>query len=809
MNLCLVAPSPRPYVCGGAEKLFLGLVNAINAHTRHRAELLKIPVEDQGFFGLIDGYAAFARLDLAHFDLVLSTKYPAWAVRHPNHHVYLQHKLRGFYDLWNVVPAGLEDRIRPQAEAPMPDHPALDRILAILERPQPGLADMDELLAAVNRLRDPKLPRQLTAFPGPLIRRIVHFLDAVTLAPEQIVTYSAISRTVANRANYFPEGVPVAVLHHPSHLPDLRPRPGGSAIFTASRLSDTKRVHLLVAAYRHVPGTTPLRIAGTGAEALALERLAAADPRVEFLGYVADEDLPRLYREALVVPFVPYAEDYGLIAPEAMACGTAVLTTTDAGGPTELVTDGVSGRIVPPTVEALATAMTELIADPAATAAMGEAAAKAVAHLTWPRFVADLLDRLQVPRGVPWRCRPRAVVLSTFPVHPAHSGGQLRALHLARALAVVFDVTVLALGPMAATETRTTLGPGLIQHLIPMTRAQHDAEAALRQRLGASAVDLMVMAGWEYNPAFQAALAEALAEARLAVLEHPYLAPALLALQPACPILLDAHNVETDLKAPLLAKAPEIAARLAEVEARACQAAALVTPCSAADAERLAHRSGLPKERFLVVANGVDLEAAVRLPAETAAALRERLGVPGPLAVFVAAHHPPNTTACRHLLDLAPQLPQWSFLVAGSVEAAFTNTAMPENLRFLGPLDDRDKGLLLACADLALNPMTEGSGTNLKVPDALAHGTPVLTTPFGRRGLPDLPGMVEAELHDFAAVMARLDLAALRAAAQDRGGLAALDWRQTTAPLRAWAAALGRGPQPALRPTLHPHDGCG
>lgn len=796
MNLCLVAPSPRPYVCGGAEKLFLGLVTAINEHTRHRAELLKIPVEDQSFFGLVDGYAAFARLDLAHFDLVLSTKYPAWAVRHRNHHVYLQHKLRGFYDLWNVVPAGLEDRIRPRPEAPLPDHPALDRLLAILERPSPDVADMDELLAEVARLRTLALPPALVAFPGPLIRRLVHFLDAVTLAPERVVTYSAISRTVASRADYFPEGVPVAVLHHPTHLRGLSPRPGGTCVFTASRLSDMKRVHLIVQAYRQTPGEVPLRIAGTGAEAVALQRLAAHDPRVEFLGYVPDADLPRHYQEALFVPFVPFAEDYGLIAPEAMACGTPVLTALDAGGPTELVTDGVTGRIVPPTADALAQAMTELLARPEATAAMGAAAAEAVAHITWPRFVADLLERLEIPRGVPWRTRPRAVVLCHFPVHPAVSGGQLRALHLARALAEVVDVTILALGPLAATETRQAIAPGLTQHVVPMTRAQRDAEAALRARLGAPAADLMVMDAWDRNPAFQAALAEALAGARLAVLEHPYLAPALLALAPSCPVVLDAHNVEADLKAPLLAQAPDLAARLAQVEAAAAQAAALVAACSRDDAARLAAASGIPAERLVVIPNGVDLGGAVRLSEAEAGVLRARLGVPGRLAVFVAAHHPPNVTACRHLLDMAPRLPGWSFLVAGSVDAAFQDTSLPENVRLLGTLTAREKGLLVACAHLAVNPMTEGGGTNLKVPDALAHGTPVLTTPFGRRGLPDLPGMAVAELADFPAAMEALDLAALRAAAQDTQVLAALDWRQTTAPLRAWAARLAGGLAP-------------
>lgn len=37
-------------------------------------------------------------------------------------------------------------------------------------------------------------------------------------------------------------------------------------------------------------------------------------------------------------------------------------------------------------------------------------------------------------------------------------------------------------------------------------------------------------------------------------------------------------------------------------------------------------------------------------------------------------------------------------------------------------------------ADIALNPMTSGSGSNLKIGDYFANKIPVITTPFGARG---------------------------------------------------------------------------
>ena len=60
---------------------------------------------------------------------------------------------------------------------------------------------------------------------------------------------------------------------------------------------------------------------------------------------------------------------------------------------------------------------------------------------------------------------------------------------------------------------------------------------------------------------------------------------------------------------------------------------------------------------------------------------------------------------------------------------------MPPNVGLFGPLDDETKGLALAIADAALNPMLHGSGTNLKMLEYAASGTPIITSRTGVRGL--------------------------------------------------------------------------
>ncbi|NLW81646.1 MAG: glycosyltransferase, partial [Desulfovibrionales bacterium] len=532
MKICLVTPSPVPFVMGGAEKLFLGLVEAINHHTSHVADLIKIPVFEQGFWGLVDGYRLFAELDLSHFDLVISTKYPAWMIRHKNHHVYLQHKLRGFYDLYQAAPQGLKGGEPRSAPRALPDHPSLQGLLAILDRSHPDRKDMDDLFAELGRLRHLRLPENIFVFPGPLIRRVVHFLDQIGLSSDNIVSYSAISRTVANRKDYFPAGVPVRVLHHPTSLKGLAPGTKQDYLFTASRLSELKRLHLLVAAYARVPGNLPFLIAGTGAEEFTLARQAAHDPRIQFLGFVPDAQLSQLYRDALAVPFVPYDEDYGLITLEAMRCAKPVLTCSDSGGVTELVQSGVTGEIATPTVESIAGLLANLVENPARSQDLGRNALERVRPITWSNFVRDLLDQVSLPRIVrtpSTSAQPRGhiLVLSTFGVHPPLQGGQLRIFHLYRQLTNHYDVTILSLGNLDAPEEAIEMAPGYVEHRIPRVKAQAREEMRLKDLSGISCGDIMVITHWAQNNRFMDVLQEYLSSTDCVVLSHPYMAHAL------------------------------------------------------------------------------------------------------------------------------------------------------------------------------------------------------------------------------------------------------------------------------------------
>ena len=95
------------------------------------------------------------------------------------------------------------------------------------------------------------------------------------------------------------------------------------------------------------PGLVYL-VAGTGDDRARLAALAEAHgvaDRVRFLGHVAAEDLPDLYRASDLYVMPSHGEGFGIAFVEAMACGTPALGL-DTGGAGEALRDGTLGRAV-------------------------------------------------------------------------------------------------------------------------------------------------------------------------------------------------------------------------------------------------------------------------------------------------------------------------------------------------------------------------------------------------------------------------------------------------------------------------------
>ena len=117
------------------------------------------------------------------------------------------------------------------------------------------------------------------------------------------------------------------------------------------------------------------------------------------------ETLPSLYGLAEGFVLSSTVEQWGLTVNEAMASGCPVVGSDRAGATAELVEDGVTGIVAPPTVEGLADAHDRLAA--ADRPAIGAAGRRRIAEWNPERFAAGMLEAAAHALAVrPARARP-------------------------------------------------------------------------------------------------------------------------------------------------------------------------------------------------------------------------------------------------------------------------------------------------------------------------------------------------------------------------------------------------------------------
>jgi glycosyltransferase involved in cell wall biosynthesis len=172
----------------------------------------------------------------------------------------------------------------------------------------------------------------------------------------------------------------------------------GDFLFYAGRLERLKRLDLAVEALARTKSAARLKIAGAGPLKEELQKQArrlGVEGRIDFLGFVPAQELLALYASCRAAYYTPVDEDYGYVTVEAFLSRKPVLTTTDAGGPLEFVTDGESGLVAPAEPAAVAEAIDRLFALPEARLReMGEAGHARVAHINWDHVIDRLTEAI-------------------------------------------------------------------------------------------------------------------------------------------------------------------------------------------------------------------------------------------------------------------------------------------------------------------------------------------------------------------------------------------------------------------------------
>jgi len=119
------------------------------------------------------------------------------------------------------------------------------------------------------------------------------------------------------------------------------------------------------------------------------------DEIVLFLGKRAQNTLPYYYSAAEVVVMPSFYESFGMVALEAMACGTPVIASR-VGGLALLVKDGVTGYFVPAQdSEALAQRLRTIFINEDLRKQLGIQAAAYASDFSWERITAQILNVYQ------------------------------------------------------------------------------------------------------------------------------------------------------------------------------------------------------------------------------------------------------------------------------------------------------------------------------------------------------------------------------------------------------------------------------
>jgi glycosyltransferase involved in cell wall biosynthesis len=352
---------------------------------------------------------------------------------------------------------------------------------------------------------------------------------------------------------------------------------------------------------------------------------------------------------------------------------------------------------------------------------------------SWHSIAADVKERLISA----WDSRRSGnerilFVLNDFEVNVPTSGGEIRINRIYSHLSKKYKIILLCLNN-SGLIIRTNITDSFAQMSLPKTEEHLHEQEKVNSSFSISVNDIIASMYVSKNY-IAAAVARALFGICDAVIvSHPYMIGLLSEIN-GKPIIYESHNCEYDLKESLLKGHPlyhELIETVKKCETEALVKSKLVISVSDDDHDRLRQLCDGQKA-IHTIPNGVDFEE--RLFGKEAFPEIVRMFHGHPVILFVGSAHKPNLDCMCFIRDLlAPAMPECFFLIIGSVCDAF-RPRVPNNILLCGKVDEDCKAVLIRLANLAINPVACGSGSNLKLAEYLANRIPVVTTPFGARG---------------------------------------------------------------------------
>ncbi|MFB6185998.1 MAG: glycosyltransferase family 4 protein, partial [Halobacteriaceae archaeon] len=239
------------------------------------------------------------------------------------------------------------------------------------------------------------------------------------------------------------------------------------------------------------------------------------------------------------------------------------------------------------------------------------------------------------------------------------------------------------------------------------------------------------------------------------LVEGPHLVPSIVRIADSTPVVYSSHNVEVDRWGALSDSNIKsyFYNKLYHNEKVAVEQSDAVICVSEADKQRYNDLFS-PSSPIWTIPNGTSkTNLREHNIEEESSNVRDYYGIKTNqrIAIFVGSEYGPNISAVEKILEFAERAEREGdpihFIVVGTVCEHFEENH--STLTLAGFVEDIER--IYSAGDIALNPITEGAGSNIKIIDYMARALPTITTPFGARGfeLTDNKNVYIREIDDF------------------------------------------------------------
>jgi polysaccharide biosynthesis protein PslH len=326
-------------------------------------------------------------------------------------------------------------------------------------------------------------------------------------------------------------------------------------------------------------------------------------------------------------------------------------------------------------------------------------------------------------------------VTDQFP-YPLHGGGNLRTFHVLAGLMREHEVTILAHRPEVSADVLAQFPLRCRVDLIDRPRLAARVWAGIRQR-GRHHRSLLLVKNWS-SPMLLAVAAELRRTPYDAIhWNHLDTACYSLAEEWAMPQFFDTHNCLSELARQASGNAKGWwrkrvysveSKQLQRAEAAVCQRMRSTITCSQVDASLFQKLS--PTASFRVVPNGVDTNYFCPMNDDETE--------PGALVFTGAMNYFPNAEGilsfCHATLPLVSNRSTKLYVVGNRPTARVLALHDGRRITVTGEVDDVRP--YLKRGQVVVVPLQHGSGTRLKILEAMAAGKAIVSTSIGAEGIP-------------------------------------------------------------------------